>query len=586
RLFYIQVIDDSYQLSADNQSHRYVTQYPSRGLLYDRHGALLIYNEAAYDLMVIPRDVQAMDTAGFCALLGIDRASFDERLSKARSFSRRKASVFEKQISADAFASISEKLYKYPGFFGRKTSLRRYPAPIGAHVLGYLSEVSPEVVRQDTYYENGDYHGTRGLERSYEPILRGERGMKVLTVDVHNVIKGSFQDGALDKPAVPGTDLVTTLDATLQAYGEQLMVNKKGSIVAIEPHSGEILALVSAPAYDPNRLVGRDRNTEYRHLVNNDSLDPLFNRALMAEYPPGSIFKMVQALIGMQEGVLNEHTGFSCNKSLVGCHNHPAASTLERGIQYSCNPYFYHAFKRIVNQGKSPSIFKDTELGLAPWKEHMLSFGLGQRLDLDLPHLKKGQIPGVDLYDNIYGQGRWAFSTIYSISIGQGEVAVIPLQMANLAAIIANRGHYYTPHLVKSIGQDGEKPERYREKHLTTVDRNHYDIVVNAMQRVVESPGGTARRARIDSVAVCGKTGTAENPHGEDHSVFIAFAPKDDPKIAMAVYVENAGFGGTWAAPIASLMMEKYLTGTIKHPEKEQRILEADFLQPVDEDAD
>jgi len=577
RLFYIQVIDDTYISSAENQALRYVTQYPARGIIYDRNKELLVYNEAAYDLMVIPKQVTAIDTISFCELLGITHEEFLEKFKKAKNYSRYKASIFEKQITASAYAEISERLFKYPGFFGQKRTLRKYPFQSAAHTLGYVSEVNQEIINKDPYYKSGDYIGASGLERQYEDYLRGERGHKIFMVDVHNVVQGGYRNGESDQPATAGMNLVSTIDGKLQSYGELLMGNKRGSIVAIEPSTGEILSLVSTPAYDPNLLVGRDRSRNYQLLAKNDSLDPLFNRALMATYPPGSIFKMVQALVGLQEGVITDNTGFACNKSLVGCHNHPAASNLHRAIQFSCNPYFYNTFRKIINQGKSSSTFKDSEIGLDIWREHMLSFGLGQRLQLDASNLKSGSIPGSALYDRMYGSGRWAFSTIYSVSIGQGEVAVVPLQMANLAAIIANRGYYYEPHLIKSI-EGIPLPSIYTEKHITSVESHYYETVVKAMQSVVDEAGGTARRARIDSIDVCGKTGTAENPHGEDHSVFIAFAPRDNPKIAIAVYVENAGFGGTWAAPIASLMIEKYINGMIRDKEKEKRILETEIL--------
>lgn len=579
RLFYLQVVDDSFKSSAENQSIRYVTQYPVRGNIYDRNGELLVYNEAAYDLMVIPRQVKEMDTLSFCGLIGISLEEFREKFNKAKSYAWRKASAFEKQIPAESWAPISEKLNNYKGFYGQQRTLRRYPNSIAAHILGYISEVDQRDMKRDKskYYQSGDYIGKSGLEKSYEQELRGFRGIKALMVDVHNIVQGSYKDGARDTLATAGKDLVCTIEATLQAYGELLMQNKKGSIVAIEPSTGEILALVSSPGFDPNLLVGRDRTKNYVELEKNDSLNPLFNRAVSAKYPPGSIFKMVQALIALEDERITQNTGFVCNKSLVGCHNHSHPSTVRKAVQFSCNPYFYQVFKRLINRNEAKSTFKDSELGLARWKTQVESFGLGVALPSDLRG-RRGNIPGPSLYDKFYGKGRWAFSTIYSLSIGQGEVEVVPLQMANLAAVLANRGSFYPPHLVKKVGKEGAKREAYTKKYNTVVSPQHYDIVIDAMQAVVDEPGGTARRARIDSIAVCGKTGTAENPHGEDHSVFIAFAPRDNPQIAIAVYVENAGFGGTWAAPIASLMMERYLTDSIAHPEKEARILEADLI--------
>lgn len=580
RLFYIQVIDNSYTLSARNQTLQYITQYPARGLVFDRNGELLVFNEAAYDLMVVPREVKNIDTLAFCALLGITPDDFKDRFQKAKEYSRYKASIFEKMLTAEEFAAISGKLYQYPGFFGQQRTLRKYPKKTAAHVLGYIGEVDNQVTNRNPYYKSGDYIGVSGLEKFYEQELRGQRGLKIVVKDVHNRIKESFRKGQYDTLAIPGLDLYSSLDINLQQYGELLMQHKKGSIVAIEPATGEILCLVSSPSYDPNFLVGRDRAKNYMTLLNNDSLVPLFNRALMASYPPGSTFKLVQSLVGLQEKVISENTGIACNKALVGCHPHPNAMTLQQAIQMSCNPYYYNVFKRIINQNKSSSNFKDSEIGLEVWQKHVMSFGLGKPLALDLPGIKGGRVPGVKYYDKIYGRGRWAFSTIYSLSIGQGEVEITPVQLANLTAIIANRGFYYTPHFVRSIGEkSGKKREEYLEPHFTTVDSSYFNIIVEGMRRVVQETGGTARQGRIDSVIVCGKTGTVETTSGRDHSVFMAFAPMDNPKIAISVYTENAGFGGSVSAPIASLMMAKYLKGNITDTLKEKTVLEADFIK-------
>ncbi len=577
RLAWLQLFDDSYKASASNNSRRDVTIYPARGNIYDRNGELLVYNEAVYDLMVIPRQTRLKDTAAFCQLIGISMENFRIKINKAWNYSPVKQSIFEKQISKNTAGYIQEQLYRYPGFYMRPRKLRSYPNPIAAHVLGYIGEVNRSDIESDKYYISGDYIGKSGLERKYENELRGVKGVQKLLVDVHNVEMGSYMGGRFDSSAIAGRDLVSTLDAVLQEYGEKLMRNKIGSIVAIEPSTGEILALVSSPAYDPNLLVGRIRTKNYLRLQE-DSLKPLFNRALMAAYPPGSIFKIVQALVGMDIGVIDSTTGFSCNKGLVGCHNHPPATTVKKGIQYSCNPYFYHVFKRIIQQGKTNSIFTDSRLGLRQWRRDVMKFGLGKSIGLDLQNVKSGYVPSVEFYDRWYGKQRWAFSTIYSLSIGQGEVEVIPLQMANLAAIFANRGYYIEPHLVKMIGGEPLSNEDLEPKE-TGIDEGYFELVAEAMRAVVEEPGGTARRARIDGITVCGKTGTAENPHGEDHSVFIAFAPKDNPEIAISVYVENSGFGGTWAAPIASLMIEKYMTDTIQRPLVEKRILDAKFFE-------
>lgn len=583
RLFYIQVLDESYVSSAENQALRYVTKYPARGIIYDRNHEILVLNQAAYDLMIVPRQVGKIDTEAFCVLLDITKAEFIKNYESAKNYSQYRSSIFKKQMTADEYSRVAERLYQYPGFYGQKRSLRIYPDSIAAHVLGYIGEVNQANLDNDTFYRSGDFIGISGLEKQYEKELRGGRGREVLMVDVHNTVQGQFENGRFDIEAKAGQNLTSTIDIQMQKYGEQLMVNKKGSIVAIEPRTGEVLALVSSPSYDPNLLVGVKRAKNYKLLAENDSLDPLFNRALMAKYPPGSIFKIVQSLIGLDLGVINENTGITCNKALVGCHNHPSASNLREAIQMSCNPYYHQVFKRIINQGKSKNYFEDSAIGLAIWNNKVRAFGLGERLGLDLPSLKSGGVPDVAFYDRIYGTRRWAFSTIYSLSIGQGELEVVPLQMANLTAIIANRGYYITPHLIK--GLTGTVDSNFIwDRHDSGIDSAFYTPIVDAMNWVVEKPGGTARKARIDGIKVCGKTGTAENPHGKDHSVFIAFAPMNDPKIAIAVYVENSGFGGDWAAPIASLIIERYLTGKISDSLKEERILNADLISQENED--
>lgn len=573
RLFYLQVIDTKYKYSADNNVLRYETQYPARGIIYDRKGTLLVYNEAAYDLMVVPRQVDNPDTLELCEILHITIDDFREKLKKAKKYSRYKPSIFVKQLSNKDYADLQEKLHKFLGFFVQTRTLRSYPEKSAAHILGYVGEVNDKILKENPYYKSGDYYGISGIESNYEEILRGTKGVKIFMVDVHNRIKGSFADGELDTIAVAGKNIYLTIDADLQKYGEYLMSNKIGSIVAIEPATGEILSMVSTPSYNPELLVGRVRSENYQKL-NNDSLKPLFNRALMAKYPPGSIFKILQSLIALEDGVITSSTGFACNKALVNCHNHPPSTDLKKAIQFSCNPYYYNVYNRLIQQGKDKSKFKDSEIGLAKWSEQVKEFGLGTQLKIDVPGVKRGNIPDVAFYNRWYGEGRWAFSTIYSNGIGQGEVEVIPLQMANFTAVIANRGYYITPHLLKKINDVDTIPSEYLEKKQVNIKKKHFDVVVDAMQAVIEEEHGTARRARLEGVAICGKTGTAENPHGEDHSVFIAFAPKDDPKIAIVVYVENSGFGGTWAAPIASLMIEKYLTDSISRPNLEKYILD------------
>lgn len=574
---FLQIISTEYKNSADNNSQRHETIYPARGLIYDRNGKLLVYNEAAYDLKIIPRQMQTFDTLELCNILDIDKKTLIKAIKKAKRYSYYKPSTIVKQISSETYGALQEKLFKYKGFFVQARTIRKYPEKTAAHVLGYIGEVNKKTTEKDPYYQAGDYIGISGIEKSYEKELRGIKGKRIYLVDVHNRIQGKFMDGKYDKPAISGKNLISTLDAGLQAYGELLMKNKIGSVVAIEPKTGEILCFISSPTYDPNLLVGRKRGKNYKKLAQ-DSLNPLFNRALAAKYPPGSIFKTIQALIGMQLGLITPFTGFICNKALVGCHNHPSANTVQEAIKMSCNPYFYQVYKRIIQQGISKNMFEDAREGLKIWRKYVMSFGLGEKLNIDLSGMKAGFVPSVKFYDKWYGKKRWAFSTIYSNSIGQGEVEVVPLQMANLAATIANRGYYYTPHVIKSIGDSGKIRDEYTYYHKTLIDEKWFEPVINGMYDVVNSPGGTAHRAHIDSIVVCGKTGTAQNPHGEDHSVFIAFAPRDNPQIAIAVYVENSGFGGTWAAPIASLLIEKYLTGKISNKYKEKRILEADFI--------
>ncbi|MBS1938013.1 MAG: penicillin-binding protein 2 [Bacteroidetes bacterium] len=576
RLFWLQVVDTSWTARAADISERKITVFPSRGLIIDRHGELLVANTPVYDIMVVPREVKNLDTLALSQLLNVPMDQVRERLRKAREYSVWKPSEFEKQITADQYAAISVHLYKYAGFYAQSRTLRTYPPHVGAHMLGYLSEVSARKVEEDPYYKPGDMIGVGGLESFYERDLRGKRGVKYVVVDVHNNIQGSYKNGQYDTLAFAGKNLYTSIDLKVQELGERLMQHKKGSIVALDPRTGEILALVSSPGYDPELLVGRVRNTNYR-LLQQDPLRPLFDRALQAQYPPGSIFKLAQAAIALQEGVINLNTGFACNKALVGCHNHPSAANVEQAVQFSCNPYFYNVFKRIVEQNEVPNRFEDAALGLAKWKTAMESFGLGHPLPLDLPAVKGGSIPGVNFYNRIYGEKAWSFSTIYSLSIGQGEVLVAPLQMANLAAIFANRGYYYDPHLVRAIGSP-DSLNTHVQRHHTMVDDKWFPPLVEGMRRVVNEAGGTARAARIPGITVCGKTGTAQNPHGKDHAVFVAFAPMEDPKIAIAVYVENSGFGGTWAAPIASLCMEQYLTDTITRPDVMQRMLEADLI--------
>jgi len=577
RLFYIQVLDNSYRLSADNNVLRYVTQFPARGLIEDRNGQLLVYNEAAYDLMVIPRQAKNTDTLVMCEILGISKADFILKMEKAKAHSTRKASIFEKQLSVETYAELQEKMHRFDGFFVQVRTLRKYPRPIAAHVMGYVGEVNQRTVDEHPYYRSGDYIGIAGLEKSYEAALRGIKGVKVMMVDVHNRTKGSYQEGRYDTLAVAGRGIVCTIDAELQEYGERLMQNKAGAIVAIEPSTGEILALISTPTFDPNLLVGRVRSANYT-MLNRDTLKPLFNRALMSETnPPGSTFKVVNALIAQQVGVANTETTIGCRGGYIsgrfrmGCHAHPGPLNLRQSIQHSCNAYYGTIFRDIIDHTGKP--WEGYEI----WRNHVLSFGMGITFNTDLPTEKKGIVPPNSYFDRYHGVNKWKSLTIISMGIGQGDLGVTPLQLANMTATIANRGWYIAPHLVRKVEGD-TLPRHFTEKRYTTIDRQYFDPVVDGMAMVFQQ-GGTGYRSRLDTLAMCGKTGTAQNPHGEDHSIFICFAPKDNPKIALAVFVENGGGGSKYAAPIASLMVEQYLRDTISRPAFEKVILDADLLK-------
>jgi penicillin-binding protein 2 len=575
RLFYLQVVNTSYKVSAENNSQSHVVIYPARGLIYDRNDELLVSNQAAYDIMVVPLNVREFDTTEFCAVLGITEENLRERLQRAKNYSYRANSVFMKQVSFDMAAVFQEKMYKYPGFSLQTRTLRKYARPIASHILGYIGEVDKRILENNDYYAMGDYIGILGIEKTYEEVLRGEKGLKIYLKDVHNRIIGSFEGGQYDRPVKVGHNMTISLDADLQEYGEQLMQKFVGSIVAIEPATGEILSMVSSPTVDPNTLIGRNLGESIRKL-SADTLNPLFNRALMAQYPPGSTFKTINALIGLQEDVLSTRTSYFCDYGYyyrgihVGCHTHPAPLELVGAVQNSCNTYFCNVFRRIM---ENPA-YENTEEAFNHWRNHVMSFGFGEKLGSDFPNELRGNIPTAAYYDRYYTRGHWNFLTIISMAIGQGELLNTPLQMANMTATIANKGWYHIPHLVKNIEGKDDIDQKFREKHFTTIDSAHYTPIIDGMDLAVNGgKGSTARIAKIPGITVCGKTGTAENPHGEDHSIFIAFAPRDDPKIAMAVYVENEGFGGTWAAPIASLMIEKYLTGAVKRAWLEQYIL-------------
>ncbi len=589
QLLWLQVISDDFQQQAQNTSTRTNILYPPRGLVYDRNGKLLVENNPVFDIEIVAKEfkLEPKDTTRLCKLLRISLDEFREKLQKAKhGLQRYKPYLFIKQMSVENYAKIQDELSDYKGIYPNVRTIRAYPHASFAGGLGYVREIDQRMLAKDTvdYYRRGDMLGISGVERSYEKELRGKRGVQQIMYDRLGIARGSFKNGEYDILPEAGRSLQTTIDAELQKYGEYLMQNKIGSIVAIDPKTGEILSMVSAPTFDPNLLTGEGTEVAKNYLMlSKDPTKPLYNRALQAAYPPGSTFKIVQALIGLQDGVLDTaHTSFSCSKELVNCHNHPSPLNIHGSIQHSCNPFYYKSFIRIIRQHRSENNKEDTRIGLDSWRNHALSFGFGRKLGIDLPYESRGLIPSTAYYDRIAerrGYG-WKLGNIYSLSIGQGEMSAVPLQLANFAAILANRGHYYIPHVVKTINDTTLVDIKYRTKQKTTVDKKYFPYVVEAMEDVVRA--GTARRARIDDMVVCGKTGTVQNPHGEDHSVFIAFAPKDNPKIAIAVVVENAGFGGTWAAPIASLMIEKYVNDTISDKNKkykEKRVVELNLIE-------
>ena len=581
-LFGIQILNDSYKVSAENNVIKAITIYPDRGYIYDREGVLLVTNQRAYDLMVTPRQIKQLDTIALCKIIDIDLEEFNKYLKRAKRYSTRKASLLLKEISKQTAAQLQERLYEFPGFYLQERTIRQYPERSAAHILGYVSQVPDYILKKDDYYKRNDNYGISGVESSYEKDLRGVRGTQYLIRDVWNRPKGSFEDGKYDSLAINGKDIELSIDIQLQKYAEELMRNKKGSIVAIEPATGEILTLVSSPNYDPNLLIGRSRSINFNRMYK-DLDKPLFDRSLLAEYPPGSTFKLVNALIALQEGVIYDGTRFSCDegwrfsaKLKIGCHAHRSPLNLIESIEQSCNAYYCNTFRRIVE--KYPTASK----GYDNWREHVLSFGLGNFLNNDLYNGRKGRVPTVDFYNKQYGKGRWKAPTVISLSIGQDALVVSPIQMANMCAAIANRGHYYTPHIVREVDGAPLNDSTYNTPKYTSIDKKHFNTVINGMERVFTGKHGTAKTARVKGIEICGKTGTAENSHGEDHSIFIAFAPKENPQIAIAVYVENGGWGSTWAAPIASLMIEKYLTGQISNSKQEAFILNGNLMNTED----
>ncbi len=583
KLFQLQVLSPAYKLSATENVVRKVIQYPARGLIYDRNGKLLVQNKAAYDLLVTPRELNEFDTTQLCNILDITKIELKGQINAAKRYSYYKPSILFKQISQEKYAFLQEQLHKYQGFYIQPRTLREYPHEIASHALGYIGEVTTNDIKNNSYYKPGDYTGISGFEKSYETELRGEKGVKYYLVDVHNRLKGSYENGKNDVSARVGKNITTSLDSDLQKYAEHLMQNKKGSVVAIEPSTGEVLVMLTMPDYDPNLLVGRERGRNYAHLAN-DELKPLYNRSLMSPYPPGSTFKIANALIGLQEGVITPDTRYYCafgyhtRNYSMGCH-HDRAFRLDGSISHSCNAYYCNVFKGILEN----PVYNNVRQGYDVWHRYIAGFGFGSKLNTDFINENSGFLPTSDYYEKYVFKGtRWSPLTIMSLSIGQGELGVTPLQMANYTAILANRGYYYTPHIAKRIENDGFINPDFYERNYSLIDAQHYEEVLDGMQQTHEL-GGTGYRSRIPGIKVCGKTGTAENPHGSDHSVYIAFAPRENPQIAIAVYVENGVEGAYYAAPIASLIMEKYLKNEITgyRLQLEKSMVEANLLNSI-----
>jgi penicillin-binding protein 2 len=579
RIFYLQIIDDSFKLKSDNNAIKIKYDYPERGYIYDRNGKLLVSNQASYDIMVIPREIKNLDTIEFCELLDITKEDFIKKIEKAKVYSPRLPSVFLTQLNKIEFAAFQEKIRKFEGFYFQKRSLRDYEVDFGANIFGFITQVNENLIAKNPYYNSGDLIGKQGVEESYEEILRGIKGVKYIQKDKYNREIGSFKEGKYDTIAVQGEDINLSIDAEIQKYGEELMINKRGGIVAIEPKTGEILALVTAPSYDPAILVGRQRSKNYTQLYKDSIAKPLYDRGLLAEYPPGSPFKIMTGLVALQEGVINEQTSVACHHGFsyargrfMRCHCHGGMLQLHRGIYESCNAFFGTAYMKTINKYVKPASAVDV------WSKHVKSFGLGQFMGYDLPTGRKGNIPDSKTYKRIYPNGGWRSTAIVSNAIGQGEVLMTPIQLANMMATIANRGYYYTPHIIKKIeGKPIDK--KFTTKHVTTIDRKYFSPIIDGLFDVYNL--GTAYHLKVEGIDICGKTGTAENfakiggkrTQLEDHSIFVAFAPKDNPKIAIAVMVENGGFGATIAGPIASLMIEKYLRKKITRTDLETRIL-------------
>ncbi len=562
RLFDLQIMTEQYKKNADSNAFLHKTLFPARGNMYDRTGKLLVFNQPIYDITMVPREVVNLDTMDLCHILHISKEYFLKRMEDMRDrrqnpgYSRYTHQTFMTQLSAEEIGVFQEKLFKFSGFYLQRRTIRQYSYNAAGHALGDIGEVSKREIENDDYYRRGDYIGKQGIERSYEQHLRGEKGVEILLRDAHGRIQGSYMDGAFDRKPVPGKNLRLSLDIELQMLGEELLAGKLGSIVAIEPETGEILCMVSSPNFDPKMMVGRQRGNNYTMLVR-DPMKPLLNRAVIGAYPPGSTFKPAQGLIFLQEGIVDEHTNYPCSHGFVhaglrvGCHPHGSPLPLVPALATSCNSYFCWGLYRMIGDKK----YGSPQNALTVWKDHLVSMGFGYPLGSDVPGEKRGFIPNSGYYDDNYNK-RWSGLTVISIAIGQGEILATPLQIANLGATIANRGYFVTPHIVKEI-EDAELDSIYSTPRYTSVDRVHYEKIVEGMRAAVT--GGTCRSGAIPGIEMCGKTGTAQN-RGQDHSIFMGFAPMDNPKIAICVYVENGGFGATFGVPIGSMMIEKYLT--------------------------
>jgi penicillin-binding protein 2 len=581
KLFFLQVIDDTYEKAADNNAIRKIIQIPFRGEVYDRFGKLIVYNTPVYDLYMIPRKAVVKDTNHFCRVFRVTREYFIKTTQRARAYSRVKPSLFLKHLSKEDFASVQDAMVDFPGFFFETNAFRTYQSSSFSNALGYVAEISPTALldQKDDYYRQGDYVGISGIESFYEETLRGQRGVKYRMVNSNGVEKGDYKNGSLNINPVSGNNLYTSIDLAIQEYADSLMQHKVGSLVAIEPSTGEILAMVSAPSYDASQLTGNNFSKYYQQLAL-DPMKPLLNRPPSAYYRPGSTFKLVQALVGQQLGFIGPGTVFSHAGAPVKCHGHGPVD-LRGAIRVSCNPYFYHAFRKMVYDNTTGDTYERSAKGLQRWADLVANFGFGRKLGVDLGNEKKGILPNVEYYNSVYkGEKMWKFSNIYSISIGEGEIVVSPLKMANLAAIIANRGWYIPPHVVKGVGLQRSIDPFYKTPVKVGVEAKYFNVVIDGMEDAV-THGTVEADGRIPDIKMVGKTGTSQNQKGKDHSIFIAFAPRDNPKIAIAVFVENAGFGGSAAAPIASLVVEKYLKRKVDRKAVETKFMNMNYLPNV-----